>query len=215
MKRIVIIGGHGRVALPLSEILVNRGYEVGSIIRREEQSEAVAALGATPIVADMETLLDWQIADLIRGYDAVVWSAGAGGGDPERTRAVDRDAAIRTMDAAERAGVDRFVMISYQGSSLDHGVPEDDSFHAYAQAKAEADAYLRRTNLSWTILGPSTLTDGPATGRIEIGRARGEVSRRNVALVAADVLAVAETEGRSIPFIDGDTDIADALAVFN
>ena len=98
----------------------------------------------------------------------MVWSAGAGGGSPERTYAVDRDAAIRSMDAAAEAGVGRYVMVSYFGAGPDHGVPADNSFFAYAEAKAAADAYLRGTGLDWTILGPGALTDGPGNGLIDV-----------------------------------------------
>ena len=123
-------------------------------------------VGATPVLADVETATAEELADQLRGHDAVVWSAGAGGGNPERTYAVDRDAAIRSMDAAAAAGVQRYVMVSYLGAGKDHGVPEDNSFFPYAEAKAAADEYLKSTSLDWTILGPGALTLEPATGKI-------------------------------------------------
>src|SRR5690606_23886625 len=137
------------------------------------------------------------------GHDAVVWSAGAGGGDPERTYAVDRDAAIRSMDAAVRAGVDRYVMVSYFGAGPDHGVPEDNSFFAYADAKATADEHLRASTLDWVVLGPSGLTLDPGTGRIEIAAPGsdvqgGQVSRDDVARVIAAVVERDHLSGRTI-----------------
>ncbi len=125
----------------------------------------------------------------------MVFSAGAGGGNPDRTYAVDRDAAIRVIDAAGHAGVRRFVMVSYFGAGPDHGVPQDNSFFPYAEAKSAADAHLRASDLDWTVLGPGRLTLEPATGRIAVGaddrREGGEtsgVSREDVALVAAAAL---------------------------
>ena len=141
----------------------------------------------------------------------MVWSAGAGGGNPARTYAVDRDAAIRTIDAAEQADVQRFAMVSYFGAGPNHGVPQDDPFFPYAEAKAAADAHLRASRLDWTILGPGRLTLEPATGRIVIG-AGSEVSRADVALVVAAVLAIDSTIGRTIEFNNGETPIAEALA---
>jgi uncharacterized protein YbjT (DUF2867 family) len=84
---------------------------------------------------------------------------------------------------------------------------------AYAEAKAAADEYLRGTDLSWTILGPSTLTLAPASGRIDVGAdlPPGKVSRENVALVIAAVLARPDTIGRFIEFNDGQTPIEEAL----
>src|SRR5690606_5669367 len=129
--------------------------------------------------------------------------AGAGGGNPDRTRAVDRDAAIRSMEAAERAGVSRYVMVSYFGSRPDHGVDPSHAFHAYAEAKAAADEHLRNTGLAWTILGPSGLTLEAGTGKIDTEAAdSGQVSRENVARVIAAVLADESTIGRTIRFND-------------
>src|ERR1700744_441866 len=143
MAHIVVIGGHGKVALELARILPERGDEVTSVFRNLEHSDDVAATGAKPVAADIEQLTVGALAELLAGHDAVVFSAGAGGGDPARTYAVDRDAAIRVIDAAEEAGVRRFVMVSYFGAGLDHGVPEDNSFFPYAESKAAADAHLR------------------------------------------------------------------------
>ena len=211
MARIVLIGGHGKVALRLERLLAERGDEVEAIIRNPEHAADVAATGATPVVADIETLDVEGLADLFRGRDAIVWSAGAGGGDPARTWAVDRDAAIRSMTAAAQAGVSRYVMISYFGSP-DHSVPESNSFHAYAEAKAAADEHLATTTLDWTILGPSSLNLAPPTGMIDIEASESRtVSRADVAAVAAAVLRNPATIGRTIRFNSGRTPIADAL----
>lgn len=211
MARIVLIGGHGRVALRLERLLADRGDEVEAIIRNPEHAPDVAATGATPVVADIETLDVEGLAELFRGRDAIVWSAGAGGGDPARTYAVDRDAAIRSMTAADQSGARRYVMVSYFGSP-DHTVPDSHSFHAYAASKAAADEHLATTALDWTILGPSTLTDGEATGLIDTGASESRsVSRGDVAAVAAAVLQDTATIGRTIRFNAGETPIAAAI----
>jgi uncharacterized protein YbjT (DUF2867 family) len=215
MTRIAIIGGHGKVALHLSTLLTEEGHRVTSFIRNPDHAGDVAATGATPSVLDVENSTTAAIAESLRDHDAVVWSAGAGGGNPERTYAVDRDAAIRSMDAAAEAGVGRYVMVSYLGAGPDHGVPPENSFFAYAEAKAAADEYLRGTQLAWTILGPGTLTDKPGTGRIDVDPAQepgtGQTSRSNTASVAAAVLDLPETAGRTIKFRDGTLPIAAAL----
>lgn len=167
MAQVVVLGGHGKIALRLARLLSGRGDAVDVVVRNPDHRADVTDAGASSVVADIETADVASLAELITGHDAVVFSAGAGGGDPQRTYAVDRDAAIRAMDAASAAGVRRFVLVSYFGATLDHGVPEDNPFHTYAQAKAEADAYLRQTPLDWTIVAPSGLTTDPGTGRIE------------------------------------------------
>ncbi|WP_026536014.1 SDR family oxidoreductase [Arthrobacter sp. H14] len=213
MSRIAIIGGHGKVAMHLAEILTGGGHQVSSLFRNPDHSSDVEATGATPVVADLQQLSTEEIAGKIKGHDAVVWSAGAGGSGADATYAVDRDAAIRSMDAAKRAGVDRYVMVSFIGSRKDHDIPESDGLFDYAQAKAAADDYLRGTDLSWTILGPGMLTEDEGTGRIEVAPepAGNKVSREDVARVAALVLEKPETAGKFIPFNNGETPIQDAI----
>lgn len=216
MSRTIVFGGHGRIALLLTPLLVARGDEVTSVIRNPDHTSDVEAAGATALVADVENMDVDAIAEIVSGHDAVVWSAGAGGGSPERTYAVDRDAAQRSMDAAVRAGVQRYVMVSWLGSKVDHGVPEDDSFFAYADAKWAADEHLRGTGLDSTILGPGALTLDDPTSKIQIyPDGRGSVSRADVAAVIAASLIEPCTIGQTIRFGNGEdgsaVPIADAL----
>lgn len=211
MSRIAIVGGHGKVALWLAPILTAARHEVTSYIRNPEHSDDVAATGANPVLADVENSSTEELTELITGQDALVWSAGAGGGSPERTYAVDRDAAIRSMDAAMQARVPRYVMVSYFGAGPGHGVPEHNSFFHYAEAKTAADAYLQESDLAWTILRPSQLTTDDPTGRISFDDAPSQVSRANVAQVAAAALDRPTTIRQILTFNDGDTLITDAL----
>lgn len=210
MSRIALIGGHGKVALLAAPLLVADGHRVDAIIRNPDHTDQVAATGATPVVADVEHLDTAQLTELLRGHDQVVWSAGAGGGDPARTTAVDRDAAIRSMAATAQAGIARYLMVSYFGSAPDHGIPPEDPFFTYAEAKSAADEQLRGSGLDWTILMPSRLTDDPGTGRIDARAGTpGSVPRADVAAVLAAVCA-AEPEQvahRELRFNTGDTAI--------
>lgn len=213
MARVLIFGGHGKVALLLEPLLVAKGHTVTAVIRDAAHEEDVAATGAAPVVADVEILDLEHLTNLVSGNDVVVWSAGAGGGDPARTYAVDRDAAIRSMDAAAAADVRRYVMVSWIGSRGDHGVSPDNSFYAYADAKWAADQHLRASGLDWTILGPGTLTLGAPTGLIDVDpRGSGEVARADVAAVIAAVIDDDSTIHRTIRFGSGDVPVAQAIA---
>ncbi|MCP2637083.1 SDR family oxidoreductase [Microbacterium sp. HD4P20] len=213
MARILIFGGHGKVALLLEPLLVAGGHTVTAVVRNPAHEADVAGTGAQPLVADIESFDLEQLTNLISGNDVVVWSAGAGGGDPHRTYAVDRDAAVRTMDAAAAAGAVRYVMVSWIGSRADHGVPADSTFFPYAQAKWEADQHLAGSGLDWTILAPGSLTLEPATGRIEVDpEGAGAVSRADVAAVIAATIADDSTIGRTIRFGGGNEPIGRAVA---
>ncbi|MBE7701643.1 SDR family oxidoreductase [Oerskovia sp. Sa1BUA8] len=209
--KIALIGAHGKVGRLLVPILADHGHDVSGIVRSESQLPLVEELGGTPLLLDVEHASTEEMTEALSGHDAVVWSAGAGGGSPERTYAVDRDAAIRSMDAAAAAGAHRYVMVSWIGSTPDHGIPEDNSFFPYADAKLAADDHLRGTDLDWTILGPGTLTNDAPTGSIELDPDDGSVSRGNVALVVAQSLQSPSTVGQFIRFVDGDTPILEAF----
>jgi uncharacterized protein YbjT (DUF2867 family) len=214
MTDIVVVGGHGKVALQALPLLVAAGHNVHALVRNPDQMPAVEATGAHAVIADVEIHDTRGIATLLRGHRAVVWSAGAGGGDPRRTFAVDRDAAIRTMDAAASVGANRFIMVSYFGAGPDLDVPPDSSFFPYAQAKSAADGHLALTNLAWTILRPSRLTDDEPTGKISVGgdQQAGSVSRGDVAATIVAALANPRTVGKIYEFNGGGVPIAEALA---
>lgn len=212
MARILLIGGHGKVALLAEPLLVQAGHHVTAVIRNPDHEADVSATGATPLVVDIESLDLDQFTNLISGNDVVIWSAGAGGGAPARTYAIDRDAAIRSIDAAAAAGVPRYVMVSYFGAGPHHGVDPGNSFFAYAEAKAAADAHLRASGLEWTILAPSALNLDAPSGRIDVDADESaSVSRADVAAVIAATLGEPATIGRTVRFNTGDVPIAEAL----
>lgn len=219
-KRIVIIGGHGKVALLAAPKLKAAGYVVDSIIRNPGQSDGVRRAGGNPVVLDIESAGVDQLASAFKGAQAIVFSAGAGGGNPQRTHAVDYEAATRAMQAAEQAGVKRFVMVSYAGADRDvHRLDPSDSFYPYARAKHDADAKLRESALEWTILGPALLTLEPATGKIQLVESAGGdwpedkrvTSRDNVAEVITHVIRTGAATRQTVNFYDGDTPIAEAI----
>ena len=215
--RVVVIGAHGKVARLLTPLLRERGHEVTAVVRNPDHAADVEADGAEARVFDIEAADVAAIASVLNGHDAVVWSAGAGGGNPQRTYAVDRDAAIRSMEAAAQAAARRYVMVSYFGAGPDHGVAESDPFFAYADAKTAADAALAASDLDWTILRPSGLTTDPGTGRIETslgGATKSSVSRADVALVVAETLDRPGLAGATVEFNNGDVPVDEALAAY-
>ena len=182
------------------------------MVRNPAHEASVAATGATPLVADIERFDLDQLTSLESGNDVVIWSAGAGGGSAERTYAVDRDAAIRSIDAAVAARVPRYLMVSYFGARPDHGVDPADSFFAYAEARAAADAHLRESPFDWTILAPSTLTLDAPTGRIDVDADTSlSVARADVAAVVVASVDEPATSRRTVRFNTGDVPIAEAL----
>ena len=213
--KVTIIGGHGKIALLAARILAGRGDEVTSVIRNPDHVADVADTGALALVLDVESATATELAEALAGSDAVIWSAGAGGGNPERTYAVDRDAAIRSMNAAELAGTRRYVMVSFLTADLEYLVPLDDPFHPYMAAKIAADEHLRASGLDYTILGPGALTLDEPSGLLDPEPDTAgdtSTSRGNVALAIVAALDDPSTVGRTINFTDGTVPVARALA---
>lgn len=211
--RIVIAGGHGQIALRLERLLAARGEEVAGIIRRAEQGDDLRAAGAEPVLCDLESASVEQVAAHLQGADAAVFAAGAGpGSGPARKETVDKGAAILFAEAAERARVRRYVVVSSMGADPAH--PGDDVFDLYLRAKGEADEYVRsRTALDWTILRPGSLINdaGPGLVRLEASTGPGTIPRDDVAAVLAELVDTPATSGLTLEVISGSTPISVAV----
>ncbi|KIQ66763.1 NAD-dependent dehydratase [Kitasatospora griseola] len=214
--RIVIAGGHGRIALRLERLLGARGDEVAGIVRRPEQAGELLAAGAEPVVCDLESATVAEVAGHLEGADAAVFAAGAGAGSgAARKETVDRGACVLFADAAEAAGVRRFVVVSSMGADREPPAGTDPVFAAYLRAKAAADADVRsRPGLDWTILRPGSLTDEPGTGRVTLAATtgRGEVSRDDVAAVLAALLDEPRTAGLTLELVGGNSPVDEAVS---
>jgi nucleoside-diphosphate-sugar epimerase len=217
VSRIVIAGGHGKIALILERLLAQRGESVVGFIRNPSHAETLAAIGAEPLLVDLERASVDDVAEYLRGADAVVFAAGAGpGSGAARKDTVDRGAAVLLADAAEAAGVRRYVMIS--AMAADAAAPDtagDPVFVAYLRAKGAADENIRERNaLDATIVRPGLLTDEPATGRVTLAErtGRGRIPREDVAAVLLAVLDTPNTAGQTFEVISGATPIAEAVS---
>jgi uncharacterized protein YbjT (DUF2867 family) len=213
--RVVIAGGHGKIALRLERLLAARGDEVVGIIRNPAQAADLAEQGATALVIDLEKADVDTLARELAGANAVVFAAGAGpGSGAARKDTVDRAAAELLVAAAETAGVRRYLLISSMGASDDPPPGTDEVFAAYLRAKAASETALRESDLDWTILRPGRLTDEPGTGMVRLARTvrRGSVSRDDVAAVLTALLDEPRAIGRTLEIVGGDVPVAEAVA---
>jgi nucleoside-diphosphate-sugar epimerase len=201
--RVVIAGGHGKIALRTARRLSARGDSVVGLIRDPDQAGDVIASGAEPVVCDLERADVPEIATALGGAGAAVFAAGAGpGSGPERKLSLDRDGAIKLLAAARAADVPRYLIISSVGAE---DPPDgDDVFSVYLRAKAQADAAVQASDREWTIVRPGRLTDAPGTGRVRIDLApfHGEIPRDDVAAVL-DLLLHDARSARRILYVNG------------
>ena len=211
--RIAIAGGSGQIAILLTRLLVDSGDEVLSLIRDPAKSDDVRDAGGEPVVCNLEDASESEVADAVDGADAVVFAAGAGpGSGPDRKWTMDHGGAVKLIAAAQEKSIGRYVMVSSMNADPD--APGDDTFAVYLRAKGQADADLMDSGLDYTIVRPTSLTDEPGNGRVEVGDGlgRGEIPREDVAAVLAETLRSPNAARKLFDVRGGDTPIAEAIA---
>jgi uncharacterized protein YbjT (DUF2867 family) len=213
--RVVIAGGHGKIALLLERLLAQRGDQAVGLIRNPAHGTDVRTAGAEAVVCDLEAASAGDVAVLLAGADAVVFAAGAGpGSGAARKDSVDRAGSALMAEAAERAGVRRFVQVSSMGAGQPPQPGADEVWAAYITAKTAAEADLRARDLDWTILRPGGLTDASATGRIRLALPpipAGTIPRADVAAVIAALLDSPGTRHQTLELVAGDSPVAEAV----
>jgi uncharacterized protein YbjT (DUF2867 family) len=213
--RVVIAGGHGKIALRLARLLAGRSDVAIGLIRNPDHAHDLTAAGATPVLCDLERASVDEVADALRGADAVVFAAGAGpGSGAARKDTVDRSASVLCARAAEHVGVRRFLQVSSMGVDDPDAANRGDVFVAYLRAKKAAEEDLRARDLDWTILRPGGLTDEAGTGRVRLAPPpveRGQISRDDVAAVLLGLLDAPGTAGMTFEVVAGETPVAQAI----
>jgi uncharacterized protein YbjT (DUF2867 family) len=208
---VVIVGGHGKIAMRLEKILADRGDSPRGIIRQTKQADDLEKIGAEPIVLDIENV---EIDDAVAGSDAVVFAAGAGpGSGPARKLTVDYGGAVALVEAAITHGIKRYLMVSTIGAN--HPERWTDEMKPYFDAKAQADKAVMESGLDYTIVRPGRLTDDPGTGKVDLGDGpggTGSVARDDVALVLAELLTADNAIGKDFDLLNGETPVAEAIA---
>jgi nucleoside-diphosphate-sugar epimerase len=217
--RVVLAGAHGKVARRLGRLLTTRGDTVIGIVRNPAHRSDILSDGVDPVVLDLEAASVDDVAAVVSGADAVVFAAGAGpASGVARKDTVDRGAAVLLADAAERAGVRRYLLVSSMGVDSVAGASSpdgmDDVFRAYLEAKLAAEQdLLARPALAVTVLRPGSLTDDPGTGQVMLARsvARGKVPRDDVAAVLVAMLDLPQ-DAVVAELVSGPTPISEAVS---
>lgn len=206
------IGAAGGVGRRLAALLVADGHEVTGMVRKPDQAGTVTESGAQVVGGDLIENSVEQLADLIAGHDAVVFSAGAHGTGRDQTTLIDGVGLEKAAAAAQQAGANRFLLVSVFPDAGRAGDPQE-GFEHYMRVKKSADVYLVSTSLDWVVVRPGTLLDEPGDGRVTAGLAieYGDVSRDNVAAFLAAVLVDRAVSREIIELTDGSTPASEAV----
>ncbi|MCO1581912.1 NAD(P)H-binding protein [Crossiella sp. SN42] len=212
MMKVFQIGAAGGVGRRLTQLLTARGDSVTGMHRAPTQRETVREAGGLPVIGDLIADSVDELAQKMRGHDAVVFSAGAHGTGMDKTTLIDGKGLQKAAGAAALAGVPRFVLVSVFPDAL-RGGQGGEGFEHYAKVKKSADVYLARTDLDWLIVRPGTLLDTPGAGRVTAGPAveYGDVPRDDVAAFIDAALHEPRLSRVIVELTSGDTPIADAV----
>lgn len=208
MAKVFIVGGAGKIALRLSKILAESGHASVALHRKPEQATTITAQGAVPVLGDLTKLTVDDFAGKMAGSDIVVFAAGAGGAGMEVTNAIDGKGLELAVNAAQKAGVKRFLLISVFPDALRDGERKE-GFENYMRVKKQSDVYLAASPLDWVIVRPGTLTDDAGTGLVRAGAAipYGDVPRDDVAAFLAELVDHPATNKVILELAAGDTPI--------
>lgn len=207
--RVLVIGANGLTGRRIVRLLDEGPHEPVAMVRDPDQEPFFDEMGVETRLGDLEEPLD----PVLEGVEAVIFAAGSGSKTgPDKTLAVDRDGAVRSIAAMEAVGVDRYVMLSSMRADPNS---EGHPISSYLRAKGIADEHLRRSPLAWTVVRPGRLTNDPGTGKVALAPSLepgGSISRDDVAAVLVACLDRSSTQGKSFDLLSGDTPIDEALA---
>ncbi|PWA07931.1 NAD(P)-dependent oxidoreductase [Pueribacillus theae] len=210
--KVLVIGANGQIGQQLVDLLQESNvHTVRAMVRKKEQAISLQEKGVEAVVADLEGPVD-DIADAARGCDAIVFTAGSGGKTgADKTLLVDLDGAVKTIEAAQKAGVNRYIMVSALQAHRRENWNE--KIRHYYVAKHYADKALEGSGLTYTIVRPGGLTNERGTGKIAAAEnlERATITREDVAKTVFASLDEENTFNRSFDLIQGEDDIHEAL----
>lgn len=210
MKKVLIIGANGKVGKHITKKMKDSDdFTPTALIRKEEQKSHFDDLGVDSKVVSLEDSVD-KLKEAISSNDAVVFTAGSGGNTgSDKTLTVDLDGAVKTMEAAKYAGVNRYVMVSAMMADNRKVWEKLEGMKPYYVAKHYADRLLKSIGLDYTILRPGLLLDEEGTGKIDIENPASKkgVPREDVAATVLATLRNDKSKNKIFEFNTGDTEI--------
>lgn len=209
MEKILIVGASGSTGKRVIEILNStQSFEPVAMIRKEEQKQIFDDMEIESVLADLEE----DVSHALKKIDKVIFAAGSGSKTgPDKTIAVDQEGAIKLIDAAAKAKVKKFIMLS----AINADEPDKNkSLEHYLKAKAKADEHLRNSGLNYTIVRPGRLTDEMGLGKVELAKKLdkpGEIPRDDVAFLLVMSLADPLVKNKTFEAIEGEEPIKSAM----
>ncbi|WP_034761438.1 SDR family oxidoreductase [Rossellomorea vietnamensis] len=208
---VAVVGANGQIGKQVVGFLKEDGHTPRAIVRKEEQVQSFEQEGVEAALVDLEGTVE-QISNGLKGADAVVFSAGSGGSTgSDKTLLIDLDGAVKTMEAAKEAGIERFIIVS--ALQAHHRENWNDSLKPYYVAKHFADRALEDSGLTYTIIRPGGLLNEEGTGKVSAAEnlERESIPREDVARTIVASLTEESTFNKGFDLISGSTGIGEAV----
>lgn len=218
--KVLVIGAHGSVGKLIIDKLQTEGQHTPiATVRKKEQQEKLENQGVITVLADLEDSVD-TLVQTVSGVDAIVFTAGSGGNTgADKTMFVDLDGAVKSVEAAKKANIDRFIIVSAMGSQqwLEPHPEWLEKLGPYYPAKFYADQWLKNSGLDYTIVRPGLLSNDEAKGEISVAGTPNDfektsITRSDVAQIVVESLVNEHTRKKEFDVVNGDTKISEALS---
>ncbi len=210
--KVAVVGANGQIGKQLVKLLKDSDeYSAAAFVRTEQQAREFEDLGVEAVLGNLEGTVE-ELRQALKDSNAVVFTAGSGGSTGyDQTLLIDLDGAVKVMEAAEHAGIQRFIMVSALQANNRQNWSEQ--IKPYYVAKHYADRMLVQSNLTYTIIRPGGLLNELGTGKVTIAEnlETGSIPREDVAKTILTVINEESTFNKSFDLVSGETPIIEAI----
>lgn len=203
---IFLAGASRGVGKEIARRLVEKQIQVKALLRSETARAELEAMGINVVMGDALNVGDVERAMLGDGLIQAVISTI--GGLPKNSEKADYVGNKNLIDAARKAGAQKFILVSSIGSGNSAIALPPQALETLATVLAEkekAEEYLIASGLTYTIIRPGGLKSEPATGNgvlTEDPRIAGTIHRADVASLVCQCLNSDRTNNKILSAVD-------------
>jgi uncharacterized protein YbjT (DUF2867 family) len=197
-----VAGATGGTGRRIVEELVQRNIPVRALVRDIDKAKSILPAAAELVVGDV--LQPDRLKQAIAGCTVLLSATGAAPSfDPTGPYRVDLEGTKNLVNVAKEAGIEQFVMVSSLCTSrFFHPL---NLFWLILVWKKQAEEYLQRSGVAYTIVRPGGLDDEDSTDAVVMASAdtlfKGSIPRTKVAQVCVEALFSPEARNKIVEIV--------------
>ncbi len=203
---IFLAGASRGVGREIAQCLLERNCQIKALLRSDETRSELEAMGMKVVMGDA---LDAAAVEQAMLGDEPIWAVVSTiGGLPKEGERADYLGNKNLIDAAVKAGVKKFILISSIGSGESAvALPPQakETLGPVLAEKEKAEQHLIASGLTYTVIRPGGLKSEPATGNgvvTEDYRVAGTIHRADVARLVETCLFVDVANNKILSAVD-------------